>query len=256
MIHQTAIVHPAARIDPTVEVGPYCVIGERVEIGPGSVIGAHCVVDGFTSIGCENRIGPHASIGGPPQDKKYRGEATRLEIGDRNTIREFCTINTGTVQDSGLTRIGNDNWIMSYVHIAHDCVVGNNTIFANCTQLAGHVEVGDWVIFGGFTGVHQFCRVGAHSMTAINTVLVHDLPPYVLAQGDTATAHGINAEGLKRRGFSAEAISDIRKAYKTLYRSGLTLEQAREALRGQTASCPELSILEEFLARTTRGIVR
>jgi UDP-N-acetylglucosamine acyltransferase len=256
MIHPTALVDPGAHLDPGVEVGPYCVIGAHVQIGAGTIIGAHCVLDGWTVIGRENRIGPYASIGGPPQDKKYRGEPTRLEIGDRNTIREFCTINTGTVQDQGITRLGDDNWLMSYVHIAHDCNVGSHTIFANCTQLAGHVHVGDWVIFGGFTGVHQFCRVGAHSMTAINTVLVHDLPPYVMAQGDTASAHGINAEGLKRRGFSADAIAGIKRAYKTIYRSGMTLEEARLAVAEQARTCPEVAILAEFLGSGTRGIVR
>jgi UDP-N-acetylglucosamine acyltransferase len=256
MIHPSAIVHPSARLDSGVSVGPYAVIGEHVELGQGTSIGAHAVVTGHTRIGRDNRIFQFTSIGDEPQDKKYAGEPTRLEIGDRNTIREFCTVNCGTVQDAGVTRVGSDNWIMAYVHIAHDCVVGNNVILANCTQLAGHVQIGDWVILAGFTGAHQFCRIGAHAMTAIATVLVHDLPPYVMAQGDTASAHGINSEGLKRRGFSAEAIAGIRRAYKTLYRSGLKLEEARVALAEQVAECPEVGVMVEFLAQTSRGIVR
>jgi UDP-N-acetylglucosamine acyltransferase len=256
MIHPTAIVHPEARLGAGVEVGPYAVIGEHVTIGDGTTIGAHAVLTGHTRIGRDNRIFQFTSIGDAPQDKKYAGEPTRLEIGDRNTIREFCTVNAGTIQDAGVTRVGSDNWIMAYVHIAHDCVVGDRVIFANCTQLAGHVHVGDWVILGGFTGIHQFCRLGAHSMTAIGSVVVHDLPPYVMAQGDTAKAHGLNTEGLKRRGFSAEAIAGIRKAYKTLYRSGLTLEEARQALAAQAAECAEVAPLAEFLGLATRGIVR
>jgi UDP-N-acetylglucosamine acyltransferase len=256
MIHPTAIVHPGAQLGADVEVGPYAVIGEHVTVGEGTTIGAHAVLAGHTRIGRDNRIFQFTSIGEAPQDKKYAGEPTRLEIGDRNTIREFCTLNTGTVQDAGVTRVGNDNWIMAYVHIAHDCVVGDRVIFANCTQLAGHVHVGDWVILGGFTGIHQFCRLGAHSMTAIGSVVVHDLPPYVMAQGDTAKAHGLNTEGLKRRGFSADAIAGIRKAYKTLYRSGLTLDEARQALASQAAECAEVAPLAEFLGLATRGIVR
>lgn len=256
MIHTTAIVHPGAQLDTSVEIGPYAVIGEHVTVGEGTIIGAHAVVTGHTQIGRENRIFQFTSIGEAPQDKKYAGEPTRLEIGDRNTIREFCTLNVGTAQDAGVTRVGNDNWIMAYVHIAHDCVVGDRVIFANCTQLAGHVHVGDWVILGGFTGIHQFCRLGAHSMTAIGSVVVHDLPPYVMAQGDTAKAHGLNTEGLKRRGFSADAIAGIRKAYKTLYRSGLTLDEARTALTEQAAECAEVAPLAEFLGLATRGIVR
>ena len=177
MIHPSALVHPGARLGDGVDIGPFAIIGEHVEIGAGTSVGAQCVIDGHTSIGADNRIFPFASLGQVPQDKKYAGEPTRLEVGDRNTIREYCTFNLGTVQDAGVTRVGDDNWFMAYVHVAHDCVVGNRTIFANCTQLAGHVHVGDWVILGGFTGVHQFCRIGAHSMTAIGSVVVHDLPP-------------------------------------------------------------------------------
>ena len=256
MIHPSALVHPGARIGEGVDIGPFAIVGEHVEIGAGTSIGAHCVIEGHTRIGVGNRIFPFASLGQVPQDKKYAGEPTRLEIGNRNTIREYCTFNLGTVQDAGVTRVGDDNWFMAYVHIAHDCAVGSRTIFANCTQLAGHVLVGDWVILGGFTGVHQFCRIGAHSMTAIGSVVVHDLPPYVMAQGDTAKAHGLYPEGLKRRGFTPEAIAGIRRAYKTLYREKLTLEQARAALASQVAGCPEVAPMLEFLAASTRGIVR
>lgn len=256
MIHPTAVVHPGAKLAADVEIGPYSIVGEHVEIGPRTRIGAHCVVTGHTRIGADNRIFHFVSLGEVPQDKKYAGEPTRLEIGDRNTIRENCTLNCGTVQDGGLTRVGSDNWIMAYVHVAHDCMVGDHVIFANCTQLAGHVHVDDWVILGGFTGVHQFCRIGAHSMTAIASVIVHDLPPYVMAQGDTAKAHGINGEGLKRRGFTPEAIAGIRKAYKTLYREGLTLEEAKAALTMQAETCAEVAPIVEFLAKATRGIVR
>lgn len=191
-----------------------------------------------------------------PQDKKYAGEPTRLEIGDRNTIREFCTFNCGTAQDAGVTRLGNDNWIMAYVHVAHDCQIGDHAIFANNTQLAGHVHVGDHAILGGFTGVHQFVRIGAHSFTAIATVLVHDLPPYVMAAGDTAKPYGINSEGLRRRGFSAAALAEIKRAYKTLYKSGLTLDQARTQLAEQATTSAEIGVLSEFLQSSTRGIVR
>jgi UDP-N-acetylglucosamine acyltransferase len=256
MIHPSAVVHAGARIGEGVDIGPFAIIGEHVEIGAGTSIGAHCVIDGHTRIGAGNRVFPFASLGQVPQDKKYAGEPTRLEIGDRNTIREYCTFNLGTVQDAGVTRVGDDNGFMAYVHVAHDCIVGSRTIFANCTQLACHVHVGDWVILGGFTGVHQFCRIGPHSMTAIGSVVVHDLPPYVMAQGDTAKAHGINTEGLKRRGFTTEAIAGIRRAYKTLYREKLTLEHARAALAAQVEECPEVAPMVAFLAASTRGIVR
>jgi UDP-N-acetylglucosamine acyltransferase len=256
MIHPSAIVAPGARLADDVDVGPFTTIGPHVSIGAGTRIAGHCVIDGHTSIGRDNVFHPFASIGGPPQDKKYAGEPTRLEIGDRNTFREGVTVNTGTVQDAGVTRVGDDNWVMAYVHIAHDCRIGNRCIFANCTQLAGHVVIEDWVILGGFTGVHQFCRIGAHAMTAIATVLVHDLPPYVMAQGDTANAHGLNTEGLKRRGFSPEAIAGLKRAYRTLYRSGHTLDAARADLAVQVTACPEVAPLLDFLAASTRGIVR
>ncbi len=255
-IHPTAIVHAGARLGAGVEVGPYSVIGEHVEVGENTWIGPHVVIGGHTRIGRDNRIFQFCSVGEMPQDKKYAGEPTRLEIGDRNTIREFCTLNCGTAQDAGVTRLGNDNWIMAYVHLAHDCQVGNHTIFANNAQLAGHVHIGDWVILGGFTGVHQFVRVGAHSMTAVGTVLLQDLPPYVMAAGNAAEPHGINSEGLKRRGFSPESVMTIRRAYKTLYKSGLKLEEARAAIAAEAVTVAELMPLVDFLARPGRGIIR
>jgi UDP-N-acetylglucosamine acyltransferase len=255
-IHPTAIVHPGAQLGGEVTVGAYSIIGEHVEIGDGTWVGPHVVIHGHTRIGHDNRIYQFSSLGEVPQDKKYAGEPTRLEIGDRNTIREFCTFNCGTVQDAGATRLGSDNWIMAYVHLAHDCQVGNNTIFANNAQLAGHVHVGDFVILGGFTGVHQFVRIGAHSMTAVNTVLLQDLPPYVMAAGHNAKPYGINTEGLKRRGFSTEAIAALKRAYKQIYRSGRSLEEARDMIAKETAVSPELTLLAEFLAVPGRGIVR
>jgi UDP-N-acetylglucosamine acyltransferase len=255
-IHPTAIVHPGARMGTDVEVGPYSVVGEHVEIGDNTWIGPHVVISGHTSIGCDNRIFQFSSIGEMPQDKKYAGEPTRLEIGDRNVIREFCTLNRGTAQDVGVTRLGNDNWIMAYVHLAHDCQVGNNTIFANNAQLAGHVHVGDWVILGGFTVVHQFVRIGAHSMTAMGTILFQDVPPYVMAAGNPAAPHGINSEGLKRRGFPSKSVMAVRRAYKTVYKSGLKLEEACAMVSAEVADAPELGPLLEFLAQPGRGIVR
>ncbi|MCK6406382.1 MAG: acyl-ACP--UDP-N-acetylglucosamine O-acyltransferase [Rhodocyclaceae bacterium] len=256
MIHATAIVHPNAKIGAHVEVGPYAVIGEHVEIGDNTWVGPHVVINGRTRIGRDNRIYQFASLGEVPQDKKYAGEPTRLEIGDRNTIREFCTFNLGTAQDAGVTRIGNDNWIMAYVHVAHDCQIGNNTTFANNSQLAGHVHIDDWAILGGFTGVHQFCRIGAHVMTAVGTVILQDVPPYVMAAGNTASPYGLNAEGLKRRGFSAEALQALKRAYRTLYKSGLMLEEARAKLEEEARMHPEVQRLVEFLAVSKRGIIR
>jgi UDP-N-acetylglucosamine acyltransferase len=256
MIHPTAIVHPGAKLAAGVSVGPYSIIGEHVVIGEGTTVGPHVLIEGRTRIGAQNRIFAFSALGGAPQDKKYAGEATALEIGDRNTIREYCTFNRGTVQDAGVTRIGNDNWIMAYVHVAHDCQVGNHTIFANAASIAGHVHVGDYAVLGGFTGVHQFVLIGAHSMTAGATLLLQDLPPYVMAAGNDAKPFGINAEGLKRRGFSENQISEIRRAYKTLYRSGLGLEEARLAIAEQAEKAPELKLLVDFLGRSRRGIVR
>lgn len=255
-IHSTAIIDPLARVADDVEVGPYSVIGPHVEIGSASIIGPHVVIAAHTSIGARNRIYQFSSIGEAPQDKKYDGEDTRLEIGDDNTIREFCTLNRGTTQDSGVTRIGSHNWIMAYVHVAHDCRIGNHTIFANNAQLAGHVHVGDHAILGGFTVVHQFCRIGAHSITAMGTILLQDLPPYVTASGNSATPHGINAEGLRRRGYSADAIAAIKKAYKTLYKSGLSYEVARSLIADASASHRELEVLADFLATPGRGVIR
>jgi len=256
MIHPSAIVHPGAKLAAGVSVGPYSIIGEHVEVGEGTTIGAHVVIEGRTRIGKSNRIFAHSALGGEPQDKKYAGEPTGLEIGDRNLIREFCTFNCGTVQDAGTTRIGSDNWIMAYAHVAHDCQVGSHTIFANAASIAGHVHVGDHAILGGFTGVHQFVLIGAHSMTAGATLLLQDLPPYVMAAGNAAKPFGINSEGLKRRGFSEEQVTEIRRAYKTLYRSGLTLEEAKAAIAEQAQKVPALKILADFLERSKRGIVR
>ncbi len=256
MIHPSAIVHPAARLAAGVSVGAYTLIGEHVEIGENTWVGSHAVIEGRTKIGARNRIHHFASIGGVPQDKKYADEDTTVEIGDGNTIREYVTINRGTIQDAGATRIGHDNWLMAYVHIAHDCQIGSHTIFANLAQLAGHVHIGDWVILGGMTGVHQFVRVGAHSFTGIGTHLLQDLPPYVTASGDQAKPYGINAEGLRRRGFSAEAINGIKRAYRTLYRSGLSFEDAKRELQAQVGQCPPVQEMVDFLARCERGITR
>jgi UDP-N-acetylglucosamine acyltransferase len=284
-IHPSAIVDTGAELAADVEVGPYAVIGPQVVLGEGTTVGPHAVIEGPTRIGRHNRIHAHATLGGAPQDKKYRGEPTRLEVGDGNTFRECVTVNRGTVQDGGVTRIGHDNWVMAYVHIAHDCLVGDHTILANTTNLAGHVQIGDWVILGGCSQVHQFCKIGAHAMTGVSTVVLHDIPPFVMASGNTAQAHGMNTEGLRRRGFSAPSLAALRQAYKTLYRSGLTLQQAREALSEQVrtlqtteapqagASLPSpeglatealaglepaqaVGVLVEFLARVERGIVR
>ena len=259
-IHATAVVDPRAELDASVSVGPYAVIGPHVRVGAGTTIGPHCVIEGHTRIGSDNRIFQFASIGAAPQDKKYAGEPTRLEIGHGNTIREFVTINTGTVQDEGLTRIGHDCWIMAYVHIAHDCRLGDHIILANAVQLAGHVHLGDWVFLGGLTGVHQFGRVGAHAMTAFQTRLAQDVPPFVTAGGNPAEAQSINAEGLKRRGFSPERITLIKQMYRLLYRQGLTLHAARQqidALRGEVAEADaDIALMQDFLTSATRGIVR
>ncbi len=260
-IHPTALIDPGAELDSSVEVGPYAVIGPQVRVGAGTRIGAHCVIEGRTTIGEQNQIFQFNSLGAIPQDKKYAGEPCELIIGDRNTIREFCTFNIGTAQDEGVTRVGNDNWIMAYVHLAHDCQVGHHTIFANSTQLAGHVHVGDWVILGGFTVVHQFCRLGAHSFTAMNSLLFADLPPFVMCQGQPAQARSMNFEGLRRRGFSPEAIKAVKAMHKLLYRDGLTLAQAQAAiaLLGTSPEVQEVvALMSDFLGATDpqRGIVR
>ena len=256
MIHPTAIVDSGAKIAANVEIGPYSIIGPDVEIGENTVVGSHVVIKGRTRIGRDNHIFQFCSLGEVPQDKKYAGEPTRLEIGDRNTIREFCTFNLGTIQDGGATRIGDDNWIMAYVHIAHDCQVGNKTTFANNAQLAGHVVVEDWAILGGYTGVHQFCRVGAHVMTAVGTVVLQDVPPYLMAAGNTAQPYGINVEGLKRRGFTAESLSALKHAYRTLYKSGLLLEEAKVKLAEEAKTQPDVQRFVDFLAVSKRGIIR
>ncbi len=262
LIHSTAIIDPAAQLDAGVSVGPYSIIGPHVRIAAGTTVGAHCVIEGRTTIGRDNRIFQFNSLGAIPQDKKYAGESCELVIGDRNTIREFCTFNIGSPGDVGVTRIGDDNWIMAYVHLAHDCQVGNNTIFANNSQLAGHVHVDDWVILGGFTVVHQFVRLGAHSMTAMCSLLFADLPPYVMCQGQPAAARSMNFEGLRRRGFSPERISVVKAMHKALYRDDLTLEQACQRIADfgddQPESALDVAMMLAFLDQTSpqRGIVR
>ncbi len=259
-IHPTALVDPRAELAEDVEVGAYTVVGPHVTIGPGTRLASHVVVEGRTTIGARNRIASFSALGGEPQDKKYRGEPTRLEIGDDNVIREFSTFNVGTEQGGGVTRLGSDNWIMAYVHLAHDCLVGDHTIFANKCQLAGHVEVGDWVVLGGDSGAHQFLRIGAHAMLGMATILRQDVPPFTMVSGDPATPHGINVEGLKRRGFDAEVIAALRHAYKLLYRSGLSLDDARRAIEAHVTEAPaassSLGTLGAFLDSATRGIVR
>lgn len=256
LIHPTALVAPGAKLADDVEIGPYTIIGEHVEIGAGTTVGAHAVITGHTRIGVHNQIFHFVSLGEAPQDKKYDGEPTRLAIGNHNVIREFCTFNTGTVQDRGVTHIGSYNWIMAYVHIAHDCVVGDRTIFANNASLAGHAEIGDWAILGGFTGVHQFCKVGAHVMTGISSVVLKDIPPYIMASGQPAAPYGLNSEGLKRRGFSADSMAALKRAYKILYREGNTLAEAQAKLAPEAANHPEVQLLLDFLARAERGIIR
>jgi UDP-N-acetylglucosamine acyltransferase len=259
-IHPSAIVDPKAELDSSVEVGPYSVIGPKVKIGAGTRIKSHVVIEGNTTIGCDNLIYQFCSLGAAPQDKKYKGEDTGLEIGDRNTIREYCSFNTGTVQDASVTRLGNDNWILAYVHIAHDCQVGSNTIFSNNATLAGHVHVGDWVIMSGFAAVHQFCKIGDHAFVGMNASLSQDVPPYILAAGTPIAARGLNIEGLKRRGFSAGEIAAIRRAYKLIYKSGLTLDEAKAALDAEAATdeagAAALRRMREFLDGASRGIVR
>ena len=255
-IHPSAIVDPRARIAADVRIGAFTTIGGDVEIGEGTTIAGHVVIGGHTRIGRDNRIFQFNSIGEIPQDKKYAGEPTKLTIGDGNTIREFCTLNTGTAQDRGVTSIGNRNWIMAYVHVAHDCDVADDTVLANAVTLAGHVSVGNFAILGGFTAVHQFCRVGAHVMLGGGSIVLADVPPYVMANGNSAEPRGINSEGLKRRGFSPESISAIRRAYKTLYKSGLLLDEAKKTIADDAREQPELAALADFLAVPGRGIIR
>lgn len=259
-VHPTAIVDAGAELASTVRVGPYAVVGSGVRIGDGTEIGPHCVIEGPTTIGRDNRIHAHAVIGGAPQDMKYRGEPTALEIGDRNTIREFCTFNRGTAQDAGVTRLGDDNWVMAYVHLAHDVQVGHRTILANNATLAGHVHVGDWAIVGGLTGVHQFCRIGAHAMTAFQSHVSQDVPPFMMVGGNPLAVHGFNIEGLRRRGFSAERMAQVKRMHRLLYRDGLTLEQSRtaiQALHGQVdGGDADIALMLGFLAASKRGIAR
>mgnify|MGYP000948460727 CR=1 FL=1 len=259
-IHPTALVDAAAQIDASVTIGPYAVIGPHVVLGAGTTVGAHCVIEGHTTIGRDNRIFQFASLGAAPQDKKYAGEPTRLVIGDRNTIREFCTFNTGTVQDQGVTRIGDDNWVMAYVHIAHDCVVGNQTILANNATLAGHVQVDDYAIIGGLTGIHQFTKVGAHVMAGFASHISQDVPPFMMVDGNPLAVRGLNLEGLRRRGFSPERLAAIKQMHRLLYRQGLTLEAAHSAIAALPAAHPEaaadIAQLLAFLDTSARGIAR
>jgi UDP-N-acetylglucosamine acyltransferase len=255
-IHPTAIVSPQAALASDVEVGPYSIIGAGVEIGAGCVIGPHVVIKGPTRIGTGNQFYQFASIGDAPQDLKYKGEPTRLEIGDRNVFRESCTMNRGTAHDHGVTRIGSDNLFMAYTHVAHDCVVGNKCVFANCATLGGHVHVGDWVILAGFSGVHQFCKVGQHAFLANNAAVTRDVPPYVMAVGQPARPHSINTNGLKRRGFTAQQIQNIRHAYKVLYRSKLKLAEATRQLEELALTQSEIQPFVEFLEASRRSLVR
>ncbi len=259
-IHPTAIIHEGAQVHPSVTVGPYSIIGPNVSIGAGTRIGPHCVIEGCTTIGVDNHIFQFASLGAQPQDKKYAGEQTQLVIGDRNTIREFCTFNTGTSQDSGVTRVGNDNWIMAYVHIAHDCVVGDQTILANNATLAGHVHVGDWVILGGLTGVHQFVKIGSHAMAGFASRVAQDVPPFMLIEGNPLAVRGFNIEGLRRRGFTPERLKAVKQMHRLLYRQGLSLEAAQQAIAALVPEMPEarqdIALMQSFLDSSTRGIAR
>ncbi len=256
MIDPRAIVSAQAEIDADVEIGPYSVIGPGVSIGKGTWVGPHAVINGPTRIGRDNKVFQFASIGDAPQDKKYRGEPTRLEIGDRNVFRECVTVNRGTTHDRGVTRIGNDNLLMSYAHVAHDCQLGDQIVMANCATLGGHVEVGDWVIFGGLSAVHQFTKIGAHCFIGNNAAVTRDVPPYVMAIGQPAVPHSVNSEGLKRRGFTPAQILNIRRAYRTLYRSGLKLAEALERLDAVAREQPEIAPFVSFIRRSARSIVR
>ena len=259
-IHPTAVVDPKADLDASVSVGPYTVIGPHVKVGGGTTIAAHVVLEGHTTIGRDNRIWQFASIGAANQDKKYQGEPTELVIGDRNTIREFTTLQVGTVQDKGRTTIGDDNWIMAYVHVAHDCVVGNNTTLANNTTMAGHVELGDWVTVGGLTGIHQFVKIGAHAMVGFQSAVSQDVPPYMLVDGNPLAVRGVNVVGLRRRDFSSERINAVRQMHKLLYRENRTLDDAKAAIAALALSVSEagadVELMLGFLASAERGIVR
>ncbi len=259
-IHPTAIVEPGAELGERVTIGPYSIVRATVRIGEGTTVGPHCVIEGRTTIGRDNRIFQFCSLGAIPQDKKYAGEPTELVIGDRNTIREFTTFNLGTAQGGGVTRLGDDNWMMAYTHLAHDAQVGSQTIFANNAQVAGHVEVGDWVILGAFTHVHQFVKIGAHAMTAMGTTLLQDVPPFAMVSGNPCSARGFNLEGLRRRGFSPERVNAVKQMHRLIYRSGLTLDDAKAQLAALRATHPEaagdVDAMLGFLDASTRGIVR
>ncbi|WP_438864179.1 acyl-ACP--UDP-N-acetylglucosamine O-acyltransferase [Neptunicella sp.] len=255
-VHPTAIVDPSVQLGKNVQIGPFCLIGADVTLGDNCTVESHVVIKGQTQLGQGNHIFQFCSIGEDCQDKKYAGEPTRLEIGDNNVFREGCTVHRGTVQDQGITQIGSDNLFMADTHVAHDCVIGDHNIFANNATLAGHVHVGDWVIIGGMTGVHQFCHIGSHSFCAAGCLLVKDLPPFVMAGGATMSTFGINSEGLKRRGFSKQSILQIRRAYKVIYRQGNTIEQAVEILHSMLTETPEIGLLVDFLNQSDRGILR
>ncbi len=260
LIHPSALVDAKAQLDSSVEIGPYSVVGPYVRIGANTRVGAHCVIEGHTTIGKDNQIFQFNSIGAIPQDKKYAGEPCELHIGDRNTIREFCTLNIGSPGDAGVTRVGDDNWIMAYVHIAHDCMVGNKTILANNTTLGGHVHLADWVIVGGLTGIHQFVKIGAHAMVGFSSAVTQDVPPFMMADGNPLAVRGFNSEGLRRRQFGEERISAVKQMHKLLYRTGKTLAQATAEIAEMTQSMPQaaadVALMQQFLAQSTRGIAR
>jgi UDP-N-acetylglucosamine acyltransferase len=259
-VHSTALVERGAQLAETVTVGPYAIVGEHVRIGARTTIGAHCVIEGRTTIGADNRIFQFCSLGAVPQDKKYAGEPTELAIGDRNTVREFCTFNIGTAQDSGVTRVGDDNWIMAYVHIAHDCQVGSQTILANNATLAGHVHLGDWAFIGGLTGVHQFVKIGAHAMAGFASAVTQDVPPFMTVDGNPLAVRGFNIEGLRRRGFSAARIAAVKRMHRLLYSSGKTFDDARASIAALASTMPEaagdIATMTDFLAHASRGIAR
>ena len=255
-IHPTALIHPKSKIHSTVKIGAYSVIGENVQIDQGSEIGNFVTLTGNTTIGKDNKIYHYCSLGEAPQDKKFKNEKTYLSIGDRNTIREFCTFNVGTVDGGGLTQVGNNNWLMAYVHIAHDCKLGNDIVLANNSSLAGHVEIDDFAILGGFTLVHQFCKIGAHIITAVGTIILKDIPPYIRAAGDNAKPNGINIEGLKRRNFSTQSILDIKKAYKVIYREGNTIDTAKKMLLDLGKKTNEVNLFIDFINKSNRGLIR
>ena len=259
-IHATAIVDARAQLDGSVNVGPYSIIGPKVQIAAGTSIGAHCVIEGHTRIGRDNHIFQFNSIGAIPQDKKYAGQPCELHIGDRNTIREFCTLNIGSPGDAGVTRVGDDNWIMAYVHIAHDCQVGDKTILANNTTLAGHVHVADWAIVGGLTGIHQFVKIGAHAMVGFSSAVTQDIPPFMMADGNPLAVRGFNVEGLRRRDFGDERIAAVKHMHKLLYRSGKTLAQAQADIATLAQTYPlayaDIALMDAFLTQSTRGIAR